>query len=65
LLANITNPKTRRGYRIDVAEFLAFTGLLEPTSLRGRSNFHRIHVARSYRRPPRPEQFSGDILSYS
>jgi hypothetical protein len=26
-LANITNPKTRRAYRIDVSEFSAFTGL--------------------------------------
>ena len=26
-LANITNPKTRRAYKIDVSEFSAFTGL--------------------------------------
>jgi integrase/recombinase XerD len=25
-LANITNPKTRRAYKVDVAEFLAFSG---------------------------------------
>lgn len=33
-LANITNPKTRRVYKIDVAEFSAFTGLNEPAQLR-------------------------------
>jgi integrase/recombinase XerD len=33
-LANITNPKTRRFYKKDVAEFLAFTGLEESAALR-------------------------------
>lgn len=33
-LANITNPKTRRAYKIDIAEFSAFTGLPEPVQLR-------------------------------
>jgi hypothetical protein len=35
-LANITNEKTRRAYKIDVAEFVAFTGLHAPL-LCGRS----------------------------
>jgi integrase/recombinase XerD len=33
-LANITNPKTRRAYKMDVSEFSTFTGLHEPTQLR-------------------------------
>ena len=33
-LANVTNPRTRRASKIDVGEFLAFTGLREPTALR-------------------------------
>ena len=33
-LANITNEKTRRAYKIDVAEFSSFTGLREPTAMR-------------------------------
>ena len=33
-LANITNPKTRRAYKMDVSEFSTFTGLREPTQLR-------------------------------
>jgi len=41
-LANITNPKTRRGYRIDVGEFLAFTGLREPMALRTVTRAHVI-----------------------
>ena len=32
-LANITNPKTRRAYKVDVTEFLAFSGLREIKSL--------------------------------
>jgi integrase/recombinase XerD len=39
-LANITNPKTRRFYKNDVAEFVAFTGLQESAARRtvARSN---------------------------
>jgi len=33
-LANITNKKRRRAYKIDVAEFSAFTGFREPAKLR-------------------------------
>ncbi len=33
-LANITNPKTRRAYKIDVSEFSAFAGLGGPAELR-------------------------------
>jgi hypothetical protein len=32
-LANITNLKTRRAYKIDVNEFAVFTGLHEPAGL--------------------------------
>jgi len=41
-LANITNPKTRRADKIDVAEFSAFTGLSEPAQLRGVTRAHII-----------------------
>jgi integrase/recombinase XerD len=33
-LANITNLKTRRAYKVDVAEFIAFTGLPDHAALR-------------------------------
>jgi len=41
-LANITNPKTRRAYKTDVAEFSAFTGLHEPRQLRTVTRAHVI-----------------------
>lgn len=41
-LANITNLKTRRAYKIDVAEFSTFTGLSEPTQLRTVTRAHVI-----------------------
>ena len=41
-LANMTNPKTRRAYRIDVTEFSTFTGLKEPTQLRTVTRAHVI-----------------------
>lgn len=41
-LANITNPKTRRAYKIDVAEFSAFSGLREPVQLRTVTRAHVI-----------------------
>jgi integrase/recombinase XerD len=41
-LANITNPKTRRAYRIDVAEFSSFSGLKEATQLRSVTRAHVI-----------------------
>ena len=40
-LANITNAKTRRFYKSDVAEFSAFTGLKEPGSC---APSHASHV---------------------
>jgi hypothetical protein len=33
-LANITNKKTRRAYKLDVSEFSVFTGLTEPAQMR-------------------------------
>jgi hypothetical protein len=33
-LANITNAKTRRAYKVDVAEFFSFTNLKDPNALR-------------------------------
>jgi hypothetical protein len=33
-LANIANPKTRRAYKVDVAEFMTFSDLTETKSLR-------------------------------
>jgi site-specific recombinase XerD len=39
-LANITNLKTRRFYKSDVAEFSAFTGLREPAQLRTVARAH-------------------------
>jgi site-specific recombinase XerD len=41
-LANITNPKTRRAYKLDVAEFSAFTGITETTLLRTVTRAHVI-----------------------
>jgi len=41
-LANITNKKTRRAYKIDVTEFSAFTGLNEPAQLRTVTRAHVI-----------------------
>jgi integrase/recombinase XerD len=41
-LANITNPKTRRAYKIDVGEFSAFAGLQSPVELRGVTRAHVI-----------------------
>ncbi len=41
-LANITNEKTKRAYKIDVAEFIRFTGLREPSALRSVARAHVI-----------------------
>jgi site-specific recombinase XerD len=41
-LANITNLKTRRAYKVDVAEFMAFTGLPDHTALRTVARAHVI-----------------------
>jgi len=41
-LANITNPKTRRAYKIDVTEFSVFTGLRAPSELRSVVRSHII-----------------------
>ncbi len=41
-LANITNAKTRRAYKVDVAEFMTFTGLTETKSLRAVARSHVI-----------------------
>jgi integrase/recombinase XerD len=41
-LANITNKKTRRAYKIDVAEFSAFTGLTDTRQMRTVTRAHVI-----------------------
>jgi integrase/recombinase XerD len=41
-LANITNPKTRRAYKVDVAEFLGFSGLQDHAALRTVARSHVI-----------------------
>ena len=41
-LANITNPKTRRAYKVDVAEFIAFTNLKDHSALRTVARAHVI-----------------------
>jgi integrase/recombinase XerD len=41
-LANITNAKTRRAYKVDVGEFMAFSGLTEAKSLRAVVRSHVI-----------------------
>jgi integrase/recombinase XerD len=41
-LANITSPKTRRFYKSDVHEFLAFTGLKDSAALRTAARSHVI-----------------------
>jgi hypothetical protein len=46
-LANITNPKTRRAYKVDVEEFSGFTGLTQACGIahRGPSACHRLAQA--------------------
>jgi hypothetical protein len=41
-LANLTNPKTRRAYKIDVEEFIAFAGLRGIAELRSITRAHVI-----------------------
>ena len=41
-LANLTNPKTRRAYKIDVEEFIAFAGLSGIAELRSITRAHVI-----------------------
>ena len=41
-LGNITNPKTRRAYKVDVEEFSRFAGLNAPVELRGVTRAHVI-----------------------
>jgi len=41
-LANLTNDKTKRAYKADVAEFIAFTGLKESVDLRSVVRAHVI-----------------------
>jgi len=41
-LANITNPKTRRAYKVDVEEFVRFTGLQASAGLRTVTRAHVI-----------------------
>ena len=41
-LANITNTKTRRAYKVDVAEFIAFTNLKNQSELRTVTRAHVI-----------------------
>jgi hypothetical protein len=41
-LANITNPKTRRAYKIDVSEFSIFAGLKSPVEFRRITRAHVI-----------------------
>jgi len=41
-LANITNEKTKRAYRADVAEFMAFARLMRPSELRTVARAHVI-----------------------
>jgi integrase/recombinase XerD len=51
-LGNITNQKTKRAYKIDVAEFVAFTGLTESHQLRTVTRSHVI-AWRKYMEDPR------------
>src|SRR5216684_7854102 len=41
-LANLTNPKTRRAYKIDVEEFIAFAGLRGSAEVRTVTRAHVI-----------------------
>ena len=41
-LANLTNKKTRRAYKLDVSEFSSFTGLTEAIQLRAVTRAHVI-----------------------
>jgi hypothetical protein len=57
--ANLDNPRTRRGYRLDVKEFTAFAGVERPEQLRQVTRAHRNRLAlrpplRGQRRQPQP-----------
>src|SRR5690242_2353488 len=41
-LGNVENLKTRRAYRVDVREFMTFTGLTHPSELRAVARAHVI-----------------------
>lgn len=40
--ANIDNPRTKRAYRIDLEDFMAFTGIIQPEEFRQVSRAHVI-----------------------
>ncbi len=52
-LANITNKKTKRAYKIDVAEFIAFTGVTESQELRTVTRAHVIAWRKAMEDPRR------------
>ena len=67
-LANITNAKTRRAYKNDVAEFSAFTGLREPAELRTVTRSHVIAwrkdlESRGLRRYQHPAETLGVVVA--
>ena len=49
-LANITNPKTRRAYKIDVSEFSVFAGLGGPAELRTVTRIGEVVILESRQR---------------
>jgi integrase/recombinase XerD len=57
-LANITNPKTRRAYKIDVGEFSAFAGLQGPAEFRLTTRAHLI----AWRRHLESSKLAGSII---
>ncbi|WP_312184032.1 site-specific integrase [Massilia timonae] len=48
--ANIDNPRTRRAYESDLSEFLAFTGIEDPTQFRSVSRGHVLAWRRDLER---------------
>jgi integrase/recombinase XerD len=65
-LANITNLKTRRAYKIDVSEFSAFTGLREPVQLRTVTRAHVVAWRKSLEgRNPTPASIRRKLSALS
>jgi integrase/recombinase XerD len=58
-LANITNVKTRRAYKVDVSEFILFNGLKDHSALR---TVARAHVIAWRKDMESPDEYSPQAL---
>jgi integrase/recombinase XerD len=64
-LANITNQETRRAYKVDVAEFIKFSGLTEIKSLQAVARSHVIACARIWTRQLAPASIRRKLSALS